>query len=90
MDTFAIATDQNIAREITDSFIVSPKFGQTTTADLSRFEARASWSPRACVAFSTLSLLVRLKEMLSRIVLWPKDNATIQNRDAYGGRRHAP
>jgi hypothetical protein len=79
MDTCAIATDQNIACEITDSFIASPEPGQTTTSDLSRVEARASWSPRACVAFSTLSLLVRLKEMLSRI-----------NRDRYRSRRHAP
>lgn len=73
MNTFAIATGQNITREITDLFIASPELGQTTTADLSRIEARASWSPRACVAFSTLSLLVRLKEMLSRIVLWPNE-----------------
>jgi hypothetical protein len=77
MDTFATATDQNIAREITDSFIASPELGQTTTADLSKVEARASWSPRACVAFSTLSLLIDLKEMLSRIFRWPKHKAKI-------------
>jgi hypothetical protein len=90
MDTLTIPTDQNIAREITHSFTASPDLGQTTTADLSRVEARASWSPRACVAFSTLSLLVRLKEMLSRIVLWPKHNALVQNRDAFRSRRRAP
>jgi hypothetical protein len=90
MDTFAIATDRNTAPEITESFIVSPEVGQTTREDLSRVEARASWSPRACVAFSTLSLLASLKEMLSWIVLWPKDNATIKNPDAYRSRRPAP
>ena len=105
MDTLAIATDRNIVREITNRFIARPELGQTTTADrsradpsmvdlsradLSRVEARASWSPRACVAFSTLSLLVRLKEMLSRIFLWPKDDAATQNRDLYRSRRHGP
>jgi hypothetical protein len=73
MDTNAMATDQKFARRMTDSFIASSRLGHTTAADLTRVEARASWSPRACVAFSTLSLLTDLKEMLSRIVLWSKN-----------------
>jgi hypothetical protein len=79
MDTFAMATEQNIAREITDSFIASPDLGQAAATDLSRVEARASWSPRACVAFSTLSLVIDLKEKLSRIVRWAIDKARINS-----------
>ena len=88
MNTFAI--DQSIVREITRSFSASRELGQKTTADLSRVEARASWSPRACVAFSTLSLLLRLKEMLGRIFRRPKTSALIQSRAAYRNRRHVP
>ena len=90
MDTFVMATDRNIRRDIADSFIARPELGQITTADLSRIEARASWSPRACVAFSTLSLLLRLKEMLGRIFRRPKTSALIQSRAAYRNRRHVP
>jgi hypothetical protein len=90
MDTFSIPANEDFEGEAIDSFLASPEVREKTTAHLSRVEAMTSWSPRACVAFSALSLLLRLREMLSRIALWMRDITRVQKRDANRSSRRTP
>lgn len=93
MKTFPTTTNQDVECESVNSlnsFIGSRKVRERTAAYFPGVESRVACSPRACIAFSALSLVLRLREMLSRLVLRVRDSAAVQNYDATRSRRHMP